>query len=180
MQKIVDEFDPSLYTIEIKRVETEDGMLYEAKVKEVPGIASYADCAQDAFEEAREAIQMLYALAKEQGQSFPTALPQHSPEHSGRVTLRLSKSLHYRASLMAEHEEVSLNTLISEALAERVFGAYQAAPKPTVATATRERIGGLVRDMYQVSLGATKVRLDHPKSDYRIVRKHHGDEVYSF
>lgn len=43
-------FDPSLYTIEIKRISTDEDLLYEAKVKEIPGVAGYSECAADAFD----------------------------------------------------------------------------------------------------------------------------------
>ena len=118
-------FDPSLYTIEIKRISTPEGMLYEAKVKEVPGVAGYAECAADAFEEARNALEMLHGLAIEQGREFPTPLPMTESAFNGRVTLRMSKSLHRQATLIAEHEGVSLNSIIVEALSERVFGNHR-------------------------------------------------------
>ncbi|MDX3895995.1 toxin-antitoxin system HicB family antitoxin [Pusillimonas sp.] len=167
-------FDPSRYTLEIKRVDTPDGALYEAKVKEVPGVAAYSECAADAFDEARESLNALWELAQEQGQDFPAPLPQPGIECSGRVTLRMSKSLHHRASLVAEREGVSLNTLITEALSERVFSA-QAAPNNAFAD-----LRDMMRGFYSIQESATPFRLSRPSArSYEILRSTHGDQAHS-
>lgn len=114
-------FDPSLYTIEIKRISTDQGLLYEAKVKEIPGVAGYSECAADAFDEARDALEMLHDLAQAQGREFPPPLPSTDSTYNGRITLRMSSSLHRRASLLADLQGVSLNALVVEALSEKVF-----------------------------------------------------------
>ncbi|MFA5521472.1 MAG: toxin-antitoxin system HicB family antitoxin [Castellaniella sp.] len=115
-------FDPSRYTVEIKRISTPEDEVYEAKVKEIPGVSAYAKSPANAFDEARDALEALHELSQEQGLDFPKPLPAINPRHSGRVTLRMSRTLHYQAALIAEYEGVSLNALITEALFERVFG----------------------------------------------------------
>ncbi|MFW8567037.1 toxin-antitoxin system HicB family antitoxin [Orrella sp. 11846] len=151
-------FDPSLYTIEIKRIDSPDGLLYEAKAKEVPGVAGYAECAADAFEEAREALVMLYEIAKEQGREFPAPLPSIDSNFNGRVTLRMSKSLHHQATLVAENEGVSLNSIIVEALSERVFSNHQLKSfnKEVFAKVLFERMH---KSSYQISEGSKPDRL---------------------
>ncbi|TEA78667.1 toxin-antitoxin system HicB family antitoxin [Allopusillimonas ginsengisoli] len=174
----MNQFDPSLYTIEIKRIDSPDGLLYEAKVKEIPGVAGYAECAADAFNEARDALQMLHNLAHEQKREFPAPLAATDPDYNGRVTLRMSKSLHHRAALMAEIEGVSLNTLITEALSEKVFSFRR--PSTSVHKEYLVYFRDAIQDFYMVQGDTVPAKLSLPKTrSYEIARSQYGDEAYS-
>lgn len=173
MQKSVNAFDPSIYTIEVRRIVNEDGACYEARVKEIPGIASYADCGADAYEEARDAIVMLYTLAQEHGQSFPQPLTTEAEDFSGRVTLRISKSLHQRAHQHALREGISLNGLISEALAEKVSPYIKA--KSSIQNVARNFFNNLMPGDYQASNAVFLMTPRKTEQDsYGIARIGHG------
>lgn len=115
-------FDAEAYTITIRK-ETIDGeKLYVGKVAELPDVMAYEDSYEEAHNVLLEAISALKETANDNKRSFPTPFVTEE-EYSGRVTLRVTKSLHKLASLMADREGVSLNqflnTIIAEAVGER-------------------------------------------------------------
>lgn len=115
-------FDPEAYTITVRK-ETIDGeKLYVGKVAELPDVMAYEDSYEYAHTVLLEAIASLKEIANEQMRTFPVPFEAEG-EYSGRVTLRITKSLHKSASLMADREGVSLNqflnTVIAEAVGER-------------------------------------------------------------
>lgn len=92
-------------------------LCFEAKVKELPDLAEYADSWQEAYELALDAIDTTATLLAEQGRDMP--VPASGVEdYSGRVTLRVPRTLHRSLALMAEDEGVSLNQLMVSALAD--------------------------------------------------------------
>ncbi|MBB5348067.1 toxin-antitoxin system HicB family antitoxin [Desulfoprunum benzoelyticum] len=112
--------DAEAYTISIRK-EVHDGeSYYVGRVAEFPNISSF----EGSFEEARatvvDAIQTLKRIADEAGEAFPAPLPIPSDEFSGRVTLRLPKSLHAKVARNAIQEETSLNQYLVTAIASYV------------------------------------------------------------
>ena len=113
-------FDPHRYTITIKRVTDGEDEHFEASVAELPDLFDFAESHEQVYALVLESITVLREAALEQGRLFPDPLPsQATEEFSGRVTLRMSKSLHASVSKLASREEVSLNSWIVEAIAER-------------------------------------------------------------
>lgn len=117
----MDNFDPHRYTITIKLVTLEEGKYFEAVVAELPDLVEYGENYDQAYSLAVDSIVTLREAALEQGRAFPGPIPSQAlSEFSGRVTLRMSKSLHASVSKMADHEGVSLNSWIVEAISARV------------------------------------------------------------
>lgn len=119
----MNQLDARKYNITVRFGEFEGEACYEATIKELPTVAEYADTHEEAYELAIDTIETLAQLYIEQGKQFPQ--PAIAPSnYSGRVTLRLPKSLHHSVAQMAEAEEVSLNSFITSALSAFVgFGA---------------------------------------------------------
>jgi predicted RNase H-like HicB family nuclease len=114
-------FDPHRYTITIKLVTLEEGEFFEAVVAELPDLVEYGETYDHAYSLAVESIGSLQDAAQEQGRDFPAPMPSRAiVEFSGRVTLRMTPSLHACASRFAEQEGVSLNSWVVEAIATRV------------------------------------------------------------
>ena len=129
----MEQFDPASYSVVVtKRVE--DGeVLYFGYVAELPDISSYAEAFDEVYENCLESLRLLYEDAVEQGKTFPT--PQKAPAlsgFSGRVTLRMSRSMHAEVSRCAEEDGVSLNSWVVEAIAQR-RGYYVAKRQPALA-----------------------------------------------
>ena len=120
-------FDPHRYTITIKLVSLDEGEHFEAIVAELPDLVEYGETYDQAYSLAVESIQALREAASEQGREFPVPLPSQAlTEYSGRITLRMSKSIHASVSKLADREGVSLNSWIVEAISERVGASVSA------------------------------------------------------
>ena len=105
----------------------EDGG-YSTSVLELPGCYSSGDTAEEAMEMLDEAIELWVAVEVEDGHDIPP--PSRAVEYSGRITLRLIPSIHERAALLAQHEGVSLNRYLANAISYYVgLGSPQAAPE---------------------------------------------------
>ena len=62
----------------------------------------------------------LKKIADEAGAEFPLPYPAPSDEFSGRVTLRLPRSLHAKVSMIATREDISVNQYLVAAIATHV------------------------------------------------------------
>lgn len=113
-------FDPSAYTIVVTKGTEGDKESYFAYVQELPDISSYADGYQDVYENCIESLEVLHADAIDKGKDFPMPYRPPAPAgHSGRVTLRMSRSMHADIARCADEDGVSLNQWIIEAIAQR-------------------------------------------------------------
>jgi len=100
--------DPHAYNISVRRGVFDGEALFEARVKELPDVAEYAETYQEAYELAVDTIGTAAAAFAEQGRPFPPAQVP-ADEFSGRVTLRIPRSLHRALATAADEEGVSLN-----------------------------------------------------------------------
>lgn len=94
-----------------------DGV-YTATILEFPGCISEGDTPDEAVRNVDEALAGIVDVMLEDGLPIPE--PLGTREYSGRVVLRIPPSLHARAVHVAEREGVSLNRLLSNAVAEYV------------------------------------------------------------
>jgi predicted HicB family RNase H-like nuclease len=111
--------DPRAYTISVRRGEFEGEVCFEARVRELPDVAEYADTFEEAYALAIDTIETTADILAQKGRSLPPP-EAHIEEFSGRVTLRMPRTLHHAAVLAAEDEGVSLNQFIALTLQERV------------------------------------------------------------
>ena len=100
--------DPHDYNISIRRTEVEGEICYEARVKELPDLAEYGDSFEEAYALAIDSIETTMEILAEKGRNMPQpSIP--ADDYSGRVTLRLPKSLHRALAQAADDEDASLN-----------------------------------------------------------------------
>lgn len=107
--------NPADYTITVKRVIADGEPVFRASVRELPHLAEYADSYTEAYELVLDAIQTLYEAAKESERDFPIPSSDES-DFSGRVTLRMPKSLHRQMSDQAVAEGISFNQYLVSVL----------------------------------------------------------------
>lgn len=100
--------DAQAYNITVRRGTFEGQVLYEARIKELPDVVEYAETFTDAYELAVDAIETTAEALAEQGRAMP-APAEPTFDYSGRVTLRVPRSLHRSLAEAAEEESVSLN-----------------------------------------------------------------------
>ena len=126
--------DPHAYNISIRRVNFEGEALFEARVKELPDLVEYAETFEEAYDLAVDAIETGAEAYAEQGRAFPEAQVP-ADDFSGRVTLRLPRSLHRTLTTAAEDEGVSLNQHLVNVLS--YFSGFAAARYAEVTTPWR-------------------------------------------
>ena len=91
---------------------------YTARVMEFPGCVTQGETIAEAYERLERAAEDWIRTALELGQVIPP--PAEEQSHSGRILVRLPKSLHRRVAEAAEADATSLNQFIVAAVAERV------------------------------------------------------------
>jgi antitoxin HicB len=113
-KKAIDYYTSLPYRVEVKR--TEQG--YFARVPDLPGCMTWADTFEELGSMIEDAKLAWIEDALEDGDPVPE--PRESPEFSGKVNLRMPRSLHRDLARRAEEEGVSLNHLMVVALARAV------------------------------------------------------------
>lgn len=112
--KTVDSYVNQPYPAEVKR--TEQG--YFARVPDLPGCMTWADTFEELGPMIEDAKLAWIEDAIEDGDPIP--VPRDVGEFSGKVNLRMPKSLHRDLVYRAEAEGVSLNQYMTTALARSV------------------------------------------------------------
>ncbi|MBN2429619.1 MAG: toxin-antitoxin system HicB family antitoxin [Deltaproteobacteria bacterium] len=100
--------DPTKYNISIRKVAIEGSIYFEAKVKELPDIAEYGETHEEAYSLALDSISVTCEVFYEKGRTMPPPI-EPIEDYSGRITLRLPKSLHRFLAETSEQDSVSLN-----------------------------------------------------------------------
>lgn len=98
-------------------VADEDGS-FVATISEFPGCIAVSDTAIDALAALEDVALGWLAGVVARNQPVPT--PEVESEYSGKLVLRLPKSLHGRAAKLAERDGVSLNQFMLMAIATHV------------------------------------------------------------
>ncbi len=96
---------------------------YTAEIKELPGCLTQGETREEAMENIEDARILWITTAYEHGDDIP--LPSTEVQFSGKVLLRMPRSLHRKLAEGSEREGVSLNqyivSLLSEENTRRVF-----------------------------------------------------------
>lgn len=92
----------------------EDG-IYTSMVVELPGVISEGETADEAFENLEDAFALIVGVMLDDCSPIPE--PIELDRYSGRLQLRMPPSLHRRAAIRAHVEGVSLNRMLSDAVA---------------------------------------------------------------
>lgn len=100
--------DASKYNITVRKGEFEGEVCFEARVSELPDVAEYGDSFEEAYALAIDTVEISAEELESQSKAMPVPL-EPSDDFSGRVTLRLPKSLHRALAGVADGEGVSLN-----------------------------------------------------------------------
>jgi len=98
-------------------VPAEDGT-YTAEVLEFPGCYAEGDTPTEAIRNLEDAAVSWIEAALEQGQQIPPPVANYG--YSGKINLRLPKSIHKQAAFFAQRDDISLNQFFISAIAARV------------------------------------------------------------
>ena len=105
--KQVDEYMKLPYNYIIQPVQDESGNYFYARVLELDGCQSTGETFTEAYENIKEAMRVWIETKLEDG--FEVPLPIGYEDFSGKFVVRIPKSLHYKLTIEAEQEGVSLN-----------------------------------------------------------------------
>ena len=83
---------------------------YVAKIKDLPGCLTQGETLEETMANLNEAQELWIETAYEVGDRIP--LPSTNDSYSGKLLLRMPKSLHRRLAETSEREGVSLNQYI--------------------------------------------------------------------
>lgn len=85
---------------------------------ELPGCDAHGATAEEALAAGEEVKKLWLATALDHGDAIRE--PEPEPEYSGRLVLRLPRTLHRQATLLAERDGTSLNQFLVVAIAATV------------------------------------------------------------
>jgi predicted RNase H-like HicB family nuclease len=91
---------------------------YSAKVLEFHGCFAQGNTPEGAYANLEKAAESWIEVALNQGQVIPPPLASH--DYSGRIALRIPRSIHKQAAKFAEMDDTSLNQFFLTAVAARV------------------------------------------------------------
>lgn len=101
------------YSIRIRPLSGEDGGGWLAEVPDLPGCMSDGETPEEAVLNVQDAIQEWMAAAAEMGREVPApGRYDCDAEYSGRLSLRMPKSLHAELVRSASREGVSVNQYV--------------------------------------------------------------------
>lgn len=106
------------YHLSVVRDAEDKGTPWTASVEELPGCTSRGKTSDEALNGVKEAMTQWITLALKEGRDIPE--PRSTSSHSGRLLLRMPRTLHGELTRAAERESVSLNQFITDTLASAV------------------------------------------------------------
>lgn len=112
------------YRIAVVRDQAGDENPWRAAIDELPGCEVRGSTPADAAARIPAALAEWVATAQAEGRDIPE--PREARDYSGRLLLRMSRSLHCELAQAAERDQVSLNAYINYLLA----GAQQQRHQP--------------------------------------------------
>ena len=105
--KNVEDYMNLPYNYIVQPINDESGSYFYARVLELDGCQSTGETFEEAYENLKEAMRGWIETKLEAG--FDVPLPVGYDDFSGKFIVRIPKSLHYRLSVEAEQEGISLN-----------------------------------------------------------------------
>lgn len=114
----VEEYTALPYHLLLVRDGEDKGKPWTASVEELPGCTSRGKTSDEALDGIEAAMTKWIALALEEGRDIPE--PKSATSHSGRLLLRMPRTLHADLTRASEREGVSLNQFITDVLAAAV------------------------------------------------------------
>ncbi len=105
--KNVEDYMNLPYNYIVQLINDESGSYFYAHILELDGCQSTGETFEEAYENLKEAMRGWIETKLEAG--FDVPLPVGYDDFSGKFIVRIPKSLHYRLSVEAEQEGVSLN-----------------------------------------------------------------------
>lgn len=118
LSSAVDRYVSRPYHISLVQDGEENAGKWVAAVEELPACTSRGTTPEEALAGVKNAMAGWIADALREGRDIPE--PRSATSHSGRLLLRMPRTLHAELTRVAEREGVSLNQFITDALASSI------------------------------------------------------------
>lgn len=109
------------YPMLIEKIYDEGELLFTASIKELPGLIVYGESLEEIYDEIELAKADWIEANLEWGRKIKEPLENSLEEYSGKITLRLPKTLHKEVKERSEIEGVSLNQTIVQLINDGLF-----------------------------------------------------------
>ena len=109
------------YPILIEKIYDEGELLFTASIKELPGLIVYGESLEEVYDEIELAKADWIEANLEWGRKIKEPLENSLEEYSGKITLRLPKTLHRDVKERSEIEGVSLNQTMVQLINDGLF-----------------------------------------------------------
>jgi antitoxin HicB len=106
------------YHLSVVHDAEDKGKPWTASVEEFPGCTSRGKTSDEALSGLKTAMAEWITVALKEGRDIPE--PRSATSHSGRLLLRMPRTLHAELTRAAERESVSLNQFITDTLASAI------------------------------------------------------------
>lgn len=108
----------NMYRFEVYTDYTDDGELeYIVKYFDFENVIGVGDSIEEAIEEAKSNLEFYIQYCKEKNITIPEPSKREENNFSGKVTLRMSKTMHKLVTERSNNEGVSINSFLNEAIA---------------------------------------------------------------
>jgi predicted RNase H-like HicB family nuclease len=157
--------DAELYTISVRKESIENEIFYVARVVEFPDLEEFGDTFLEARELAIESIETSYDLCIKENIHFPLPADLDLLANvSGRITLRMPKSLHAKLASEALKEDISLNQYLVSSLS-LTYGQCQASQ--SILNELKSNFNGIKNEIHKYQrVAATYLFKEHVDNFY--------------
>ena len=107
------------YPYSVYQMQVEQHRFWIAKSLQLNGCVGQGDTAEEAVQELEENEAVWLETAEEMGIPIPIVQVEMPQEYSGKMTLRVSPSIHRTAAEFAKKEGISLNQYINDAIVSK-------------------------------------------------------------
>lgn len=116
MKKDVNYYMDLNYPTEFQKIIEDDGeTYYRVTIPKLPGLIAYGDTIEDGLSELQEAKRAWFTSCLRRNVKIPEP---SSKKYSGKLLIRIPRSLHAQLAEKAKEENVSLNSFIISKLAQ--------------------------------------------------------------
>ena len=120
--------------------------VYVVKYFDLENVIGVGDTIEAAIEEARCNLEVYLEYCDENNIIVPEATIHEELDYSGKITVRMSKTLHKLVDERAKKEGISINLFLNEAISQYVSGANVS---ERVANESIEKISSYVQDAFE-------------------------------
>ena len=115
--------DLAIYPLSMSLRSYEGGLKqYEVEYPDFPYVVGAGDTPEEATREAQENLRLVLEDMVKDGESVPQpAVFDSSKEPSGKITVRMTKSLHRALIRRSQEERMSLNSVVVDAISAYVY-----------------------------------------------------------